>query len=257
MIYSAKELERFQIAARDGLLGTVYDIFFDERAWLARYFAISTGPWLNRRHVLLAAPRLRISETATRSLSTDATQKQVRESPSADLEQPLTRQQEHAMHDHYGWPYYWSLAAVGSGVTPFTAGTTNALSPTPPASTPPSSANDPAKNPLLEPALRSVRELRGYSIAAADDLVGEIDDVLFDHVHWQVRYLVIDTHKWLPGPKVLVSPQHVREVRPARLEITVELTREQIKHGPSYDPGKERTGDYNDRLYDFYGRSTQ
>jgi hypothetical protein len=55
-------------------------------------------------------------------------------------------------------------------------------------------------------ALRSVGQVRGYSIRATDGEIGSVHDFLFDDEHWTVRYLVADTGDWLSGRLVLISP---------------------------------------------------
>jgi hypothetical protein len=47
--------------------------------------------------------------------------------------------------------------------------------------------------------LHSIKELKGYVIAAEDGEIGRCKDFLFDDRHWAIRYMVVDTRKWLPG----------------------------------------------------------
>ena len=49
-------------------------------------------------------------------------------------------------------------------------------------------------------------DLRGYALRAMDGLIGKVDDFYFDDEDWRIRYLVVDTGKWLSGRKVLISP---------------------------------------------------
>jgi hypothetical protein len=55
--------------------------------------------------------------------------------------------------------------------------------------------------------LRSVKEIRGYRIAALDGDVGKVDDLYADDVGWFIRYVVVDTGNWLAERRVLVSPE--------------------------------------------------
>lgn len=59
--------------------------------------------------------------------------------------------------------------------------------------------------------LRSIEELRGYTIGAIDGDIGSVDDFYFDDERWAVRYLVADTGGWLGGRKVLITPPALRE----------------------------------------------
>ena len=57
--------------------------------------------------------------------------------------------------------------------------------------------------------LRSLLDLRNYRIQAIDGHIGGVHDLLFDDQRWTVRYLVVDLGSWLPGRKVLISPNPI------------------------------------------------
>lgn len=81
--------------------------------------------------------------------------------------------------------------------------------------------------------LHKIKDLQGDAIHAEDGEVGSVDDLYFDDEYWDVRYLVVNTRRWIPGPKYLVSPIAIdRERTLARGDIRVELTREQISRCP-------------------------
>jgi sporulation protein YlmC with PRC-barrel domain len=82
--------------------------------------------------------------------------------------------------------------------------------------------------------LHKIKDLQGDAIHAEDGEVGSVDDLYFDDEDWDVRYLVVNTRRWIPGPKYLVSPIAIdRERTLARGDIRVELTREQISRCPT------------------------
>ena len=61
--------------------------------------------------------------------------------------------------------------------------------------------------------LAGLRDIQRFTIAATDGDIGIIKDFLFDDRAWTVRYMYVDTHKWLPlGEKVLISPISLREI---------------------------------------------
>ena len=82
--------------------------------------------------------------------------------------------------------------------------------------------------------LHKIKDLQGDAIHAEDGEVGSVDDLYFDDEDWDVRYLVVNTRRWIPGPKYLVSPIAIdRERTLARGDIRVELTRDQIAMCPT------------------------
>jgi sporulation protein YlmC with PRC-barrel domain len=93
--------------------------------------------------------------------------------------------------------------------------------------------------------LHKIKDLQGDAIHAEDGEVGSVDDLYFDHEDWDVRYLVVNTRRWIPGRKYLVSPIAIdRERTLARGDIRVDLTREQISRCPTWSttrPGKSPT----------------
>ncbi len=100
--------------------------------------------------------------------------------------------------------------------------------------------------------LRSMKDLRGYTLNARDGNVGLSDDFYFDDVVWKVRYLVADTGTWLPGKKVVISPVAVGSPDWEQKEIPVELTQKQIEESPSIDEKKPIERHYEESLADYY-----
>jgi sporulation protein YlmC with PRC-barrel domain len=83
--------------------------------------------------------------------------------------------------------------------------------------------------------LHKVRDLQGDSILAEDGEVGSVDDLYFDDEEWDIRYLVVNARRWIPGRKYLVSPIAIDRDRPLTHggDIRVDLTREQIARCPA------------------------
>ena len=51
MLRNAKDLRNLVIAARDGDLGKVKDLYFDDAHWTIRHIEADTGGWLTGRRV--------------------------------------------------------------------------------------------------------------------------------------------------------------------------------------------------------------
>ncbi len=80
--------------------------------------------------------------------------------------------------------------------------------------------------------LRSTRHIRGYDIVAKDDEIGDVHDFLFDDHSWKLRYLVIDTGNWLPGRRVVVSPESIESIDGVDEKVAVKLTKDEIRNSP-------------------------
>ena len=103
--------------------------------------------------------------------------------------------------------------------------------------------------------LRSTQEVTNYYIEANDGDIGHVDDFLVDDENWTIRYVVVDTRNWWPGKKVLISPEWIRSVSWTDSRVFVDLSRDSIKNGPEYDPSAPLSREYENRLYNHYGRS--
>lgn len=82
---------------------------------------------------------------------------------------------------------------------------------------------------------RNVRDLRGFAIGAIDGTVGTVNDCCFNDDDWTIRYLVVDTGRWLSGRKVLISTVAVGHAGWMARRLPVALTRAQVAHGPGSD----------------------
>src|SRR3546814_10748455 len=87
--------------------------------------------------------------------------------------------------------------------------------------------------------IRSIKELRHYDIAARDGSLGDVHDVFFDDHSWQVRYLVVDTGNWLPGRRVLVSPEAVERIDGSEEKVAVGLSKQDLQESPSVEARSE------------------
>ncbi|UOQ95193.1 PRC-barrel domain-containing protein [Halobacillus shinanisalinarum] len=81
--------------------------------------------------------------------------------------------------------------------------------------------------------IHNEKTIQGYKINATDDELGKVDSFLFDDENWTIRYLVADTRKWLPGRTVLLSPISIKAVNHEEEQVSVHLTKDQVKDSPT------------------------
>src|SRR3989344_4040741 len=84
--------------------------------------------------------------------------------------------------------------------------------------------------------LRHTKDLKGFKLDLTDGELGRIEDFYFDDMLWVVRYVVIDTGKWLPKRKVLISPVSLGNVDEDKKKIQVNLSKETVEKSPSISP---------------------
>jgi len=101
-----------------------------------------------------------------------------------------------------------------------------------------------------------VKALLGYTLAATDGAIGEVEDCYLDYVHWTVRYFAVDTGGWLSGRRVLITPMAVRSVDQGGERVIVDLTREQVEHSPDTDTHRPVSRQHELSLLQHYGFPT-
>ena len=239
MLRSIKEINGYKISATDGNIGKVHDFFFDDEIWAIRYFVVDLGTWIPGRKVLLIPSVFGEAEWKTLTIPVRLTKDQIRQSPDMRTDIPVSRQEEIKLHEHYTWVPYW--AAPPPGVAP-------------PVELLQDEKDAEKELQHADPHLRSVREVTGYHIQASDGEIGHVEEFIVDDTDWFIRYMVIDTRNWLPGRKVLVSPGWIDQISWRESKVFVDLPKEMIKKSPEYDPSAPINREYEERLYDFYGR---
>lgn len=100
--------------------------------------------------------------------------------------------------------------------------------------------------------LRSIRNLSGAAISARDGEIGRVYSFLFDDQSWAVRYLVVDTGRWLPGRKVLIAPTALGRPDWQDRIFPVNLTKEQVRNSPDIDTEKPVSRQREAELHKYY-----
>ncbi|MDG5788436.1 PRC-barrel domain-containing protein [Evansella sp. AB-P1] len=95
-------------------------------------------------------------------------------------------------------------------------------------------------------------QLQQYNIQGTDGELGKVKDIYFDD-DWVVRYLVVDTRKWLPGRKVLLSPISFDYIEPESLTVKVFETKDNIKDSPHMDEEIPITRQHEIMINSYYG----
>jgi len=245
MLRQVKDITNLQLGAEDGEIGRVKDLYFDDESWTVRYLVADTGKWLPGRLVLISPASVDMIAIEHKLVKVNLTRRQIESAPSVDRDKPVSRQHEADYARYYGWPMYWYGPALW-GPTPYPVYERRDDEP-------------PTSDPLVnseqtgDPHLRSAGEVIGYYIQAQDDDIGHVEDMIFDDQDWAVRYLEVDTRNWLPGKKVLISPEWIRDVSWERSRVVVDVTADAIRNAPEYD-ARAITREYEEKLYEHYQR---
>ncbi len=113
MIHDLDTLTGSSVIATDGEMGSIRNFLFDDQSWTIRYLVVDVGSWLVRRAVVLAITAVEQADWAKKTFHVHLTKEQVRNSPDVDSEKPVSRQQEIALREYFGWTAYWEDSAFG------------------------------------------------------------------------------------------------------------------------------------------------
>lgn len=103
--------------------------------------------------------------------------------------------------------------------------------------------------------LKNASGIHGYAVAASDGLLGTVSDFLFDDASWLVRWLVVDTGKWLSGRKVLLPVTVLGHLDLQKRQFSVRLTMHQIEDSPDIDAERPVSRQMETSIYNYYGWS--
>jgi hypothetical protein len=83
MLQNIESLEGCTVAASDGEIGDVEELYFDDEAWGVRYLVVRMENWIDGRRVLISPYSVIRTEPAALIIHVDLTRRQVSDSPSA------------------------------------------------------------------------------------------------------------------------------------------------------------------------------
>lgn len=222
MLRDLNKIRNCVVEGLDKTIGTVADIYFNDQTWKVHYVAADTGNWLQGRHVLIARECLQAPKWEMASFPALVKRSQVEDSPKFEIDQPLTWQKEKEICRYYKWNTYFPL--------------------------------NEAELTTFPGILTSANGIKDFSLSAVDGEMGKIVNFLVEDTDWVVRYLVVDTSKWLAGRTVLVSPMWNKSINYDEQSMVVDLTQKQITDSPEYDPTAPIERVYEIELYDHYGK---
>lgn len=102
--------------------------------------------------------------------------------------------------------------------------------------------------------LIGLQDLMTYDLQGPDGKdVGTLVDLYFDDHYWVVRYLVVDTGHWLPGRKVLLSPDSVGRPDIEKRVLPVTVDHETIEQSPAIDTKLPVSRKREHEVVDYFG----
>ena len=238
MLIHANTMVGSEIASSDGSLGSVTDILFDDRSWMLRYLVADLGHWLPGRLVLLSFETITKIDESQGKLWVPLTRRAIELSPDVSTHNPISAEAELLLSKYW----QWSTSSVRR--LPRLLGQNIAYEAM--------LAEKQKAESEVESHLRSVREIEGYRIGAADGGIGHLKDLVMDDSTRQIEYLVVNAGSWLFQRRVLIPCISLESISWADRGLHVPLLRADIKNSPEYNPERPIAREYEQALHDHY-----
>jgi hypothetical protein len=223
MLRSVNQLYGDKLGATDGEIGHVRDFYFDDQNWAVRYLVADTGTWLPGRTVLISPHAIGGLDHSGKVLRVNLTRKQIEDSPSIALHEPVSRQFEKDYYRYYGMPIYWQGGALwGTSGFPIMGPPATSL----PIGPQPGDADS---------HLRSTQAVNGYHLGTGGETTGHVCDFMMDDRSWAIGQLVIKTGHRFTGKEVLIPTKMVERISYPDSTVFVNLTKEAVEHSPAHD----------------------
>ncbi len=231
---STQRLTGFTVHTRDGDIGKVRELYFDDARWLVRYIVVRTTRWLPGHRVLLPPSMLDEVRWGDRELRVSVTRDEVRNGPRVDTDRPVALQRRAAEKARRYWPLYLAGEALTSV---------------------PEALILPAFEPInkngkpFDPHLRTTRVVTGLEVRAQDGVAGRVADFVIDDDSWAIRYLVIDVGE---KRRVLLMPHLVTGIRIEESAITIDLPAQVVTDCPALDLARPLTREHEEAVAEHY-----
>ena len=92
-------------------------------------------------------------------------------------------------------------------------------------------------------------DLSGFEVVGPDGSIGTVDKASNDV---RVNYLIVDTGEWLSGKQVILPAATVERIDAAARKVIIDLTMDDIRSAPEFQPKRLRTAKFEDALTGYY-----
>lgn len=250
MLIHAKDLTGYTLHAADGDIGDVRGLYFDCGSCNVRYLAVRAGG----RERLIPIDAANAPDFRARRIHVNLSKDRILNSPDVDLNLPVSRDAEIQLRHYHGLPLYSESGGAQSDEavivpeehTVTMGGREVAI------------ITEPQGGVIVADKLPDAQhlfgtdELTGYRVKATDGEVGRVYDFLVDDGNWSMRYLIIDTDKWLNERKLPVAPEQVDSISRSGREVRLDVPKEDLRTSPEYDISRTPDEDYQRRLREHY-----
>jgi len=242
MLIKTNNLKAFTAKSKNNIEGTILDMYFDDLFWNIQYIVVETGRFLPDKVIIISHNLLGKPDYNSQLLPINTSFDAKSDGKNTQFLRSVSEIKTINASKILEWPLkQTNLKALNTEEMKNLV--TNMVS------------DEDKVTPMANPHLRSWNEVLGYNIQAKNGEIGHVDDFIAESDNWKIRYMIIDTHNWLPGGKyVLISPAWIEKIQWNNNLVYVDLDKDMIKNSPEYDPNKPIDDAFELKLFKYYGR---
>lgn len=253
MLRSVKSLKNYSLAAKDGHIGHLLTLYFDDQNWSVKYLVVDTGNWLPGKKILLTSNVVGEPDWADKSIFVSLTKNQILTSPTLDTNIPVSEQHKKHENIFQGAMHFFihnetqkqkSFAEelrIETDVPEMGAEILDIK-------------HDEVHGKSFDPHLRSCQRIKGYHIQTLDKELGHIEDFIIDDETWEIKQIVVATKNWVPGRMVMCPPDLVTQIDCEVSKICLNITAADLYHLPEFDVHLPANKVMETRFYDYAGK---
>jgi hypothetical protein len=220
MLHSLNSLLGTRLAGVDGVVGTILDAYLDDADWLMHHLVVDRAEAAGKR-ILAPAAAVTGVDLVAGVVFTGLDGAAIAACPDWDEHQPVSRRAESELAGY-------TACSLGMALMP---GLAPALPAMPPSVFKQVSTHHESAD---QSCLRSCRELGTYRVIAADGVLGDVADLVFDDRHSRVCLVAVRN-----GEAAFIIPtDRISQVSWYGRSLTTDLLRLNTAHLPHYDPSQ-------------------
>lgn len=233
-------LQGYGIEAGTAEIGTLSDLLFDETTWQIKWVVVESGSWKCGRKIRIRPSYIETTDCQRQLVLLSLAKHEVKHSPGVRPEPTVSRQVQSRRLDDQACDT--SPGTVGSERGKVARAGAFDLSP-----------SLDTQQADRDRHLRSMAALMGHQCRTEDSPIGRLEDLLIDDVAWDIRYLIVNARTLLPGKHVLLSPCAVKQIGMSDSQIEINVSRDQVKASPPWNPLAVIDKGYRYQLHRHYG----
>lgn len=209
MLHEVRRILGMEIIARDGSLGRLQDLLFDESDCRIHFLVVVTDGLRGKQRVQLPRTTLGRLTWDREVFRLPLKRAEINLQSGAASARSVSEQKGAPLSDYYGVPRDLKPPRGPGREEP----------PLP----------DVAEQQPEPSGLRAATELIGYACVATDGDVGRVADLVLDDGRWRLEYLDVDTDHWLPGRHARLLTSTIAEIDWLQQVVRLEVTRRYVE----------------------------